>query len=251
MNSMLREIVVYIISRFPRGVGRTRLMKLLFLVDAMASKELGHSITGVEWVRWRYGPFSRDVLGALDELVDEGLLTIDPGPEVRYKALVDEVKLPRDAIRIVDKVVEEYGFLPLEKLLEKVYSEYDIDRLGMGEKIALDWWREIFELAERSGSDEQALAELIGRLYEAYRNALEALPSDTLLLYGIAASHLARRNPERLRGLTRMLLEVLGSIEAHIKGDERTPISPELRRRIIALYKELVNAAAEAMGGRE
>ena len=244
---MLRELVLYMVSRFPRGVGRTRLMKLLFLVDAIALKELGRSVTGIDWRRWRYGPFSKDVLDVLDELVDDELLAVDPGPEVRYVALTEPPKIPEEVKKIVDKIVDEYGFLPLEKLLEKVYSEFHIDKLGMGEKIVLDWRREILELAEKSGDDEAALVELLGRLYDTYRDALDALPRDILTIYAIAATHLAKHNPEKLKTLTSLLLEVLEDIRALLKNDARATIPPELRRKVLKIYRELIDIATEAV----
>jgi len=47
------DVLLYLLSKFPYGVGRMRLMKLLFLIDATADKP----ITGVRWVRYLYGPF--------------------------------------------------------------------------------------------------------------------------------------------------------------------------------------------------
>ncbi len=44
----MSDLLLYIVSRFPRGIGRTRLMKLLFLVDAVAAERLGRVVSGVE-----------------------------------------------------------------------------------------------------------------------------------------------------------------------------------------------------------
>ena len=249
LSSMASDVLLYVVSRFPRGVGRTRLMKVLFLVDAMASRSMGDSITGVEWRRWRYGPFSWEVLELLEDLVDEGLLTVDPGPEVRYRAMVDEVSLPLGVREIVDKVVDEYGFLPLDELLGKVYSEYGIENLGMGEKIVLDWTREIYELAEKSGDEKHALAELVGRLYEYYRDSLELMPSDTLLLYSVAASHLAEKDRDRLKRLTEVLVDTLNKVRDYAGNGEKKSLPPELRKKINNLYRELLRTSAEALGG--
>jgi len=246
---LLRELVLYVVSRFPRGVGRTRLMKLLFLIDAMSLKELGKRVTGIDWCRWRYGPFSKDVLDALDELVEKDMLAVDSGPEVRYVALSEPPKIPMDVKRVVDRVIEEYGFLPLKELLRKVYSEFNIESVRMGDRIIFDWRSEIVELAERSASDDDALVELLGRLCDAYRDALEALPRDALAMYAIAAKYLARRNPDRLRRLTENLVDVLESVREAIERDPRASIPPELRRGMLKVYRELLAAAVEAVRG--
>jgi len=225
------------------------LMKLLFLVDAAALRELGRSLSGVEWRRWRFGPFSKDVLKTLDSLVDEGLLAVDPGPEMRYIALVEPPKIPEDVRRVVDRVIDEYGFLPLNKLLEKVYSEFHIREKGMGERIVLDMHAEILELAERVGDDEDALVELIGRIYDAYRDPLEALPRDTLVIYAIAATYLAKRDREKLKRITSRLLDLLESARLVLEKRGREPLPPELRKWINDVYRELVDVATEALKG--
>ena len=245
---LLRDIILYITSLFPRGVGRTRLMKLLFLVDAEAYKRIGHEVTGVKWRRWYYGPFSKKVLEALDSLVDEGLLVVDPGPEVRYKALEGSTNLPADVKEIINTVVKEYGFLPLEELLKRVYSEYHLSKMGIGERITFDLRRELMELAEKS-RDEWALVELVGGLYELYREPLELLPSDTLLLYGIAASYLAEKDPKELRTITNALVDLLDELKTHLEKDKEAPLPPSLRSKIMRLYKELLKTSARAVGG--
>jgi len=247
---VLSDIVLYLVSRFPRGAGRTRIMKLLFLVDAEARKELGRPVTGVEWRRWLYGPFSREVLEVLDELVIEGRLASDPGPETRYKALDEPPELPGEVRRIVDRVVGEYGFLPLRELLRRVYESYGVDRLGLGEKIEFDWDEEILKLVEGINRDREALAELVGRLYEGYLEALEVLPRNTLALYAIAVSNLSARDSKRAEELTRELLGLLEELSEYIrKGGAKSPLPTELRRKAKAVYEELVDAAAQAVGG--
>jgi hypothetical protein len=249
---LLHDIILYIVSRFPRGVGRTRLMKLLFLVDAFSARELGRGVTGVEWRRWRYGPFSREVLDALDELVDAGLLAVDVGPEARYVALREPPALPEEVRRVVDRVVEEYGFLPLRELLSRVYEEYGISGLGMGERIRFDWDSEVLGLAEDSGRDRDAVIELAGRLYEEYRDVFDVVPRNLLALYVIAAAHLSARDPKRLRDLTRNLLDLLEDVKKYLErhaGSNRAPLPPEVRRKAGMVYNMLLDAAAKAVEG--
>ena len=85
---LLHDIILYIASHFPEGVGRTRLMKLLFLVDAIHSRLYGRTATGLKWVRWYYGPFSREVLDAIDDLYEEGLIDFAPS-EVAVRIIAD------------------------------------------------------------------------------------------------------------------------------------------------------------------
>jgi len=242
---LLSDIILYMVSRFPRGVGRTRLTKLLFLVDAISSKELGHRVTGVGWKRWFFGPFSREVLDALDTLVRSERLYVDAGPEVRYIALGEPPSLPEDVKRVIDKVIREYGFMPLKMLLTRVYEEYSIESLGMGEKIAFDWYREIFELARSVDRDRDSVIELVGRLYDEYREAFEMLPKEMLALYAIAAGHLSTYDVKRLNEITKDLLDLLEEMNKYRSSKE--PLPTDIKNRAKNLYTEILNIAAEAI----
>ncbi|GAY25390.1 conserved hypothetical protein [Desulfurococcaceae archaeon AG1] len=227
------------VSRFPRGVGRTRLMKLLFLVDAISSKELGHRITDIEWKRWVFGPFSREVLDVLDTLVRSERLYVDAGPEVRYIALEEPPPLPEDVRRVVDKVIREYGFMPLKMLLTRVYEEYGVK--------GFDWYREIFELARSVDRDRDSVIELVGRLYDEYREAFEMLPKEMLALYAIAVGHLSTYDVKRLNEITKDLLDLLEEMNKHASSKE--PLPTTIRNRAKNLYTEILNTAAEAIKG--
>lgn len=242
----LRDLLLYIISRFPRGVGRTRLMKIVFLVDALSMKSLGKRITSVEWRRWHYGPFSKDILDELDRLVEDGDVLTDIGPEVRYFSLNEPPSLPSDVREVVDKVIREYGFLPLRKLLERVYKEYNIREIPLGERIGLDWRDEIIELARSAGSDKDALIELIGRLSEEYEEETKLLPPGLLALYALVAPYIASKREEELREITTELLDLLEYVKKHREDKEPDPV---LRRRATELYRRLEAIATEILEG--
>jgi hypothetical protein len=112
---------------------------LLFLVDAELDE---HNKLNVKWIRWHYGPFAKEILEAIEEMVEEGTLDVDSGPETRYilwRDYPDERStLPEDVRTVIDKVVEKYGRLPLRDLLAFVYKEYGIDSIPKGEPIVPD-----------------------------------------------------------------------------------------------------------------
>lgn len=248
-SASLRDLVVYVVSRFPRGVGRTRLMKILFLVDFESSRKLGAPATGLEWRRYFYGPFSEEVLRVLDELVDEEKLAVDEGPEKRYVALVEPPVLP-DALReIVDYVVDEYGFLRLEDLLKVVYEKGGVEGKELGEKIELDPRRVILGLAEQA-YEERCLRELLEYVSEYYGDALEAVHPGTLVVYGIVSAYLARRDPEKLRKLTEELLDALDSVKREVSVSPPRALSRETREKALKVYWELREEAARALEGK-
>jgi len=138
---MLRNLILYLITRYYRatgkGIGRARLMKLAFLVDYLYWKCFGRRLLDVKWVKHLFGPFSKDVLDALDELEREGIVgvvEIDKGITL-YTALHNNVKLSEEAKKIVDEVVERFGKLGIEELLNYVYNLDEVRGMDMGEEI--------------------------------------------------------------------------------------------------------------------
>jgi len=249
LKAKLRDIIMYTISRFPYGVGRTRLMKVLFLVDAIAGKRLGKKITGLEWFRWHYGPFSPIVLDVLDKLVYEGFVEVDKGPEVRYKIIYeldeDKLNIDKEEREIIDRVVEEYGFLPLGELLNIVYEKYKIYDLEKGEVIPLTKAEKIVETIlnyrDRDEVLDEILDEIVETIYEEYRKAFEMLPKSMLTLYILAAKRLAEDGKSKdLKSLTNELLCVLREVRDYVEEHERKsrpkPMPRELKKKVWTVY---------------
>ena len=97
--------------------------------------------------------------------------------------------------------------------------------------------REVYQIDRERINDTKG-SRILGRLYDTYRDALDALPRDVLTIYAIAAPHLAKHNPEKLKTLTSSLLEVLEDIRTLLKNDAKAAaIPPELRREgLLKIY---------------
>lgn len=142
----VRARTVYYLLRLLGGrVSRTMLVKLLFLVDLAAARKGARPL--FRWVRWHYGPFSREVLDVVEELADAGLveerLDIDPYRlELRraeYRALPARVEPPPEPLRsAVEEVVGEWGGRSLDEILSYVYRLPEVRGRRLGEVIELE-----------------------------------------------------------------------------------------------------------------
>lgn len=118
--------------------GRTRLVKLVFLVQKKVIEELRLGITPDSY-RFRalnYGPFSEDVYDDLATLQIRGLAAVDGDNEAvqsfhltdkgrgLLSRLVQNRVIPPSVFSAIQDVKEAYGDLPLDKLIERVYSQY-------------------------------------------------------------------------------------------------------------------------------
>mgnify|MGYP000041111321 CR=1 FL=1 len=142
----MRELILYLVRRFREREGReitlTRLVKLLYLVD-LRLRERGLPGLGVRWVRWYYGPFSRDVVREVEALVEGGELREEflasRSGIIRVFRVRRGVRVspsPEEA-EVMEEVLEEFGGLRFDELIERVYSTFDRDRVDLGEEIPL------------------------------------------------------------------------------------------------------------------
>jgi len=137
----LRDIILLIINLHMkysgRGLGRTKLMKLLFLIDHDAIKEkLGKSVTGLKWYKWFYGPFSNGVYPELNKLLGEGymdlkkalILITQPIAENTTLLLESAVTTPRNELIEIFKVAQEIVNIMAERIEAKKPPSYDEDK---------------------------------------------------------------------------------------------------------------------------
>lgn len=69
MNNKLRSVMRYIIKNYPYpdDLTKTRITKLIYLIDWENVKEYGNQITNIKWFFDHYGPYVSDVLDEADE----------------------------------------------------------------------------------------------------------------------------------------------------------------------------------------
>jgi len=135
-----RDIVLYTISRYVaiagRGIGRIRLMKLLFLADYIYKKRFNKKLTNVKWIMWLFGPFSKDILNVLDELEVKGKVIIEDVDGIGiFYSTYERVRLDDEVKNIIDEVIREYGVKSLEQLLQDVYSLREVKEAKIGDLI--------------------------------------------------------------------------------------------------------------------
>jgi len=118
--------------------GRTRFQKLVFLTKEKV-KEKNDSELDIAFTCLHYGPFSRDLMeslktqskeGTVDEQLEEnsyGLTYVykltDSGLELIENAIGLKL-IPKDVQHMAKAVAKNFGEMPLEELIARVYREY-------------------------------------------------------------------------------------------------------------------------------
>ena|SRR5437867_1430606 len=137
---MLEKVLapLLVVGEMHTLTGKTRLQKLMCLVEANLTQ--GSRSPGYRFQLHYYGPFSFDLAHVVDQLVDQQLLAeqsqVTPSGNIVFsywvtpegREFVTEVLAREpgyeDLARDVARVIHEYGYVSLERLIEKAYEAY-------------------------------------------------------------------------------------------------------------------------------
>ena len=134
-NRKLEELIKYIVGNHDSDtvLTRTKLMKLLFLADRISKSEFGSKISDTDYIKYHYGPYSETVIDTLEELDGEGIAEMmgrtSRGKYYQYVPLHASVtgNLSTEEKRVVDDILETYGDMDTEELVDEVYAMYNLD----------------------------------------------------------------------------------------------------------------------------
>jgi|Deesub1362A_J573_1020465.scaffolds.fasta_scaffold01370_22 uncharacterized phage-associated protein len=131
----LQMVIYYLVKKLGPNLTRTKLVKLLFLIDYIAKKGkkygIGRSITGTKYYYYHYGPFSREIIDTLREMQGYEIVETDIGRPEEFSSYYIymegyrpriKIDFPPEEQKIIDLVCDKYGYYSLNDLLEIVYS---------------------------------------------------------------------------------------------------------------------------------
>ena len=127
------ELIQYVLRRGP--MVRTKLMKLLFLIDRELHRKFGAAV--FHWKMYKYGPFSREVLDVLDDMEIDGFVVA----KVTDDAIIYELastaptELPQEVKEAADKILETWARRSLDELLTYVYNLEDVKETWPGKPL--------------------------------------------------------------------------------------------------------------------
>lgn len=125
------QMLAFFVQHCSGRVGRTQLLKYLYLADYEARRYIGRQISAIEYIWYHHGPYDRELYNRLDELkaagvVREDRVTYPTGKEgyIYYAGERDVTfTLAPDEMRILAYVCHTYSRLNLQTLLDDVVYE--------------------------------------------------------------------------------------------------------------------------------
>ncbi len=128
-NEKITNLIVYLSSKI-EDLYITKLLKLIYLIDETSIKEAGFSITNLDYNVWQHGPVNIELYNSLTfgtegidfnnkiSIIDKGR-----GRVVKYISNFNDDEFSDYEIELINKVIEEYGYLTSSKLVEILHKE--------------------------------------------------------------------------------------------------------------------------------
>lgn len=152
------HLIAYIRSR--GNVGKVKLMKLLYLTDFIAYAETGNAITNDTYEHWRMGPVPVSIFKSYESVAQCACATL-PGFSPEERALVD-------------KVLEQYGAMSKEDLVNMVHKEVPYSMTKSLETIPyyLAAYRSDWKLSQSELTALRSDDDFIGKALHSYATAV-------------------------------------------------------------------------------
>jgi len=116
-------------------MARTKLMKLLFLIDRELHRRFGATV--FRWKMYKYGPFSREVLDVLDDMEIDGFVVARAEEDAIIYELASTApaELPQEVKETADQILETWARRSLDELLTYVYNLDDVKETWPGKPL--------------------------------------------------------------------------------------------------------------------
>jgi uncharacterized phage-associated protein len=127
----VHELVLLVVDRLGT-VGRTKLTKLLYLIDLAYFSRYGTTLSAGSWVRYTYGPMLRDLPRVAAEMNGAEIVVDEHADSSGYR-FADYHSLPTETWRfipqlrdhekaVVDEIIDRYGALSREQVVKLAYT---------------------------------------------------------------------------------------------------------------------------------
>jgi len=126
----LKHLMTFFIKEFPQSLGRTQLIKAIYLLDCEWYAIHGTTYSGLQYYRDKNGPFDSTFYEAKDQLIDEEIIVELPyvhqkgqGYQFEYVGKeFDETLLHPMALDIARDIVDRLTYADTKKFLDEAYN---------------------------------------------------------------------------------------------------------------------------------
>ena len=165
-------VILGLLSQLQGATGRTKLVKLVYLVDNLWAEHAGRPLTGYRYHWDNYGPnaVGNQIVATLDRLGDSGLLrssqgsTPYGGPAYYYRAsqTCDPTELPLspDEWMFIQSITKRFGKLNRESVVKVAKATLPMKNAAQGDVLVLEANPDIEAIQRRVLSNADLMAQV-------------------------------------------------------------------------------------------
>ena len=129
--SRREEILAYFVDACSGRIGRTQLVKLIYMADFESYRYLGRSLSEFRWTKQNFGPFDEAFYRAKESLEARGLLDEETKSNTRgeeshtchISGPLPKLSFSAGEFAVLNHVVKEYSRLSRDQLVNEVVYE--------------------------------------------------------------------------------------------------------------------------------
>lgn len=126
--SRRQEILAYFVDACSGRIGRTQLVKLMYMADFESYRYLGRSLSDFHWTKQHFGPFDEEFYSTKESLEARGLLDEETKSNARgeeshtchISGPLPELSFSAGELAILNHVIKEYSKLSRDQLVNEV-----------------------------------------------------------------------------------------------------------------------------------
>ncbi len=180
----IQQLINYLASKV--DIGKTKLMKLLYLIDFTAYERTGKAITGDEYEHLPFGPVPKNIFNNLDNLIKDVVEKKEEPRGYKYfkflpKKKIDLLSFTQEEKEIIDEIIDKHGKKVQRELVRMVYEQLPCKITQVNETIPyfLAPYRDYRPLSEAKLKKLRADKQFINRIREAYKASKKSKSLDT------------------------------------------------------------------------
>jgi hypothetical protein len=180
-RELTRRLLLYIVDQLQAmeaPISTIRLVKFLYLIDLEYFNRRCEALTGIEWVKYDYGPYFFD----LPEVIRSTRLDLEPrevetehGIGITFRSLepqeISDI-VPFSVQVMINRVLKQWAFEDTPILLEHVYGTLPVKHGDYGQPLDFTYETDHLLLQEARESMEDFVT--LEELFEEFGNPLDA-----------------------------------------------------------------------------
>jgi uncharacterized phage-associated protein len=129
-EKLLNAIIFF--ANNTRYLGKTKLFKLLYFLDFEHFKEIGRSVTGLDYFAWKMGPVPSALMDEIEapepDMLESLVITesvTQKGPKVSFEARIpfDNSYFTRRELRIMNAIADEFRDATADEMVEATHDK--------------------------------------------------------------------------------------------------------------------------------